>query len=204
MDKVALSSLSQLRETNAPYRFVRFAEGAYLRRARIHEVMGSSADLFVAALSHQTASEVIWIGLHRDVISLCPSGLQDYLDPDQIIIVEAVSRGEILWAADAALRAEGAFTVIVDLPNALTLKESRRLQLAAEQGGGLGLIILRAPAATSAAQTRWICEPLSSDNRSWNWKCVKGKNGEKGHWIMSEMEVCRAKDYVHLAASASA
>ena len=204
MDNVALKSLSQLREINAPYRFIQVAEGAHLRRARIHEVMGASADVFVVALSDRTEAGVIWIGLHRDVVSLCPTGLQDYLDPDQIIIVEAVSRSEILWAADAALRAEGAFTVIVDLPDALTLKESRRLQLAAEQGGGLGLIILRAPAAASAAQTRWVCEPLTSDRPSWDWRCVKGKNGEKGQWIVSDMEVCRAKDYVHLAASASA
>ena len=114
-----------------------------LRKGRVHEVSGAGADVFAAIAAAEQDQGVLWIGLYRDIASLCPTGLQAYLGIEGMIIVEAVSRGELLWAADQALRAEGGFCVILEMPDMLSLKESRRLQLAAEQGGGLGLILLR-------------------------------------------------------------
>ncbi|NQY38790.1 MAG: hypothetical protein HRT80_01695 [Henriciella sp.] len=109
-----------------------------LRKGRIHEVAGAGADVFAAIAAAEQDQGILWIGLYRDIVSLCPTGLQAYLGIEELIIVEAVSRGELLWAADQALRAEGGFCVILEMPDVLSLKESRRLQLAAEQGGGAG------------------------------------------------------------------
>ena len=153
-----------------------------LRKGRIHEVTGPGADMFAILAAARQGRSLIWIGLYRDLSSLCPTGLETYLDVTDLILVEAVSRGELLWAADQALRAQGEVCVILEMPDTLTLKESRRLQLAAEEGGGLGLILLRGGVATSAAQTRWHCAPVRSDQPSWDWRCVKGKNGETGAW----------------------
>lgn len=174
-----------------------------LRKGRIHEVMGPGADLFAAIAAAEQDRNGLWIGLHRDLTSLCPTGLQAYLKPEDLILVEAVSRGELLWAADQALRAEGGFCVILEMPDRLSLKESRRLQLAAEQGGGLGLILLRGGASTSAAQTRWDCQPVHADQPAWTWTCVKGKNGETGAWHVTharpEEGGQNAKDTLHMA-----
>jgi len=186
--------------------------GIKLRKGRTHEVTGASADMFAVLAAAKLDQTVLWMGLHRDIITLCPAGLQTYLNVEDLILVEAVSRGELLWAADQALRASGGFCVIVDLPDTLSLKESRRLQLAAEQGGGIGVLLLRGPANTSAAQTRWQCEPCCADPPAWDWTCLKGKNGEAGRWQMTcqgrqEREQERgqnAKDTFYLAATASA
>ncbi|MFN3214764.1 MAG: hypothetical protein ACE37M_16795 [Henriciella sp.] len=174
-----------------------------LRSRRMHELTGPGSDFFAIVSAAQHARDVIWIALRRDLETLCPSGLQAYLDPDRVTLVEAVSRGEALWAADQALRAEGGFCVILDSADALSLKESRRLQLAAEQGGGLGLILLRGPADSSAAQTRWDCRPVLADQPSWAWDCVKGKNGEAGTWHIAHDGEQNATDTLHMALAAA-
>ena len=204
MKNVALQSLTPLGEIANAYSSVQLTQHVKLRRRRMHEVTGASADIFATMAASKCEPDVIWIGLGRDITPLCPNGLHPYLNPERVIIVEAVSRAEILWAADVALRAEGGFTVIADMPDALTLKESRRLQLAAEQGGGIGLIILRGPANTSAAQTRWRCDPVASDEPAWDWECLKGKSGEAGLWNIREAEVRYGEDHGDLSASATA
>lgn len=179
----------------------------------MHEVSGASADMFAILAAAAHAQTVIWIGLHRDIVTLNPAGLQAWLKVEDLVLVEAVSRGELLWAADQALRAAGGFCIILDLPDTLSLKESRRLQLAAEQGGGIGLLLLRGPASSTAAQTRWDCQPRCSEPPSWAWTCLKGKNGEAGRWQVTGMQAgqargreggASAKDTLHLAAAASA
>lgn len=201
------SSITSLPGMNLPlahYPSVELCDGLELRMRRVHEVTGPAADMFAVLSAAKRSADIVWIGLGRDMSTLCPLGLERFLSVESLIIVEAVSRGEILWAADQVLRAGGGFTVIIDMPDALSLKESRRLQLAAEQGGGLGLLILRGPAGSSAAQTRWRCAPLSSDDAAWRWQCVKGKNGEAGVWQVQYREGQNAEDTLHLAATASA
>lgn len=183
--------------------------GVRLRLGRMHEVSGAGADMFAVLAAAAQDQPVLWIGLYRDIATLNPTGLQAWLRVEDLILVEAVSRAELLWAADQALRASGGFCVILDMPDTLSLKESRRLQLAAEQGGGIGLLLLRGPASTSAAQTRWDCQPRCTEQPSWDWTCLKGKNGEAGRWRMTgqvrgQEGGVSAKDTLHLAATASA
>jgi protein ImuA len=178
-------------------------EQLQLQRGRTHEITGAAADMFAVLCAAKQASDVIWIGLGRDVMTLCPTGLQAHIEPARLIIIQAVSRGELLWATDQALRAEGGFCVIADLPDALSLKESRRLQLAVEQGGGLGLLLMRMPVSVSAAQTRWRCEARLDDDPSWVWSCIKGKNGESGTWNVTHQGGQNAKDTLHMAVAAS-
>ena len=182
--------------------------GVSLRKGRTHEVTGPGADLFAIIAAAEQDRGILWISLYRDLVSLCPTGLQAYLNVEDLILVEAVSRGELLWAADQALRADGGFCVILDMPDQLSLKESRRLQLAAEQGGGLGLILLRGGVSSSAAQTRWECTPLHAEHPVSEWRCVKGKNGEMGAWRVTHTRGQKrgqnAKDTLHMAPAASA
>ena len=185
-----------------------FGRQVALRKGRIHEVSGPGADMFAILAAAEQARGVLWMGLYRDIISLCPTGVQAYLEIEDLILVEAVSRGELLWAADQALRAQGSFCVILEMPDMLSLKESRRLQLAAEQGGGIGLILLRGGVSTSAAQTRWHCAPAVAETPTWDWRCEKGKNGEAGAWRATHQGGQEggqnAKDTLHMVAAAPA
>ncbi len=204
MISAALEQLTRAGEIEAGFSYIEPIAELRLRVGRVHELTGASADVLALLSAAKGNAPIIWIALGRDIQPLCASGLSAFITLESLIIIEAVSRAELLWACDAALRAEGGFTVIADLPDALSLKESRRLQLAAEQGGGIGLLILRGPSNTSAAQTRWQCEPVPTDEPSWHFECQKGKSGETGLWHIREAEVCHAKDNVHLAARASA
>ena len=144
--------------------------------------MGDAADMFVIAAAAETAGPVVWIGRREDALSLAPTGLQDFLDPALITLALCVSRQEILWAAEQSLRLLKNGSVIVELDDGPDLKESRRLQIAAEEGGALGVILIRGRAQTSAAQTRWFCEALAEENAQWVWRLTKNKTGEICAW----------------------
>lgn len=186
------------------YRTVSLAPDANLRCGRVHEVIGAGADIFCLSVAARHRRDTIWIGLNRDIKTICPSGIFDQVSPERLLCVEGISRGELLWAAEQALRSEGAFCVVLDMPDRLSLRESRRLQLAAEQGGGIGLVQVKGEPMTSAAQTRWACYPVSDTGPAWDWRCIKGKNGEAGRWLARYAGGPHAEDTLHLAATAAA
>lgn len=177
---------------------------ARLAHGRVHEVTGHGADVFAVLAAAHWQRDTVWIGLKRDQETLCPMGLQAYIDPARVLLVQGVSHGELIWAAEQVLRAEGAFCVVLDLPGGLSLNTSRRLQLCAEQSGALGLVLVRGRPETSASQTRWQCTPVAGDEPAWLWQCIKGRQGEKGAWKVHFRGGQNAKDTLHLAATAAA
>ena len=82
----------------------------------------------------------------------CASGMR----PETLVVV-AASGVDSLWAAEEALRCPAVGAACLVHPKPLDLPASRRLQLAAEAGGGIGLVLVRpeALAQPSAARTRW-------------------------------------------------
>lgn len=97
------------------------------------------------------------------------------------IFVGARDAAERHWAMDVALRSAGAGTVIVADAGGMPLAMSRRLQLAAEAGGTLGLLArpLRDEAELSVAVTRWRVgpEPSHAASRRWRLELVRSKGG---------------------------
>ncbi|GAB4383565.1 MAG: hypothetical protein Kow0022_03770 [Phycisphaerales bacterium] len=85
-------------------------------------------------------------------------------------MIDARALGERIWAIDTALRC-GRMIVIAD-GSGLKTAATRRLQLAAEAGGSLGLLV-RAPderGRISVAETRWEILPTVSPNERARWK----------------------------------
>ncbi len=189
-----------------------------LPRARVHEVLGRAGDSFAVLTATQTTGPILWIGERAAVGTLTPCALSDFIDPTRIVLIETSNRKETLWATEQALRCPGAAVVITQLHLGPDLRESRRLQLAAETGGGLGLVLIERRAQSSAAQTRWECEPDSSTDMSavqrlnaagWSWALIKNKAGPVGRWRVSWSRAQNGgengqKGYVHLAAAAAA
>ncbi len=181
---------------------IRLAQPVRLARGRVHEVMGDSADIFALAAAARAVGPVLWIGLKRDVDTLAPTGLQRFVDPARLILVSGGDRSELLWAAEQALRARSAPCVILELRDGPDLRESRRLQIAAEESGAIGIVLVQGRARTSAAETRWRCDAAAGDG--WGWLCTKSKRGPPGAWRVSWMGNDHAPDLVALVASASA
>ena len=124
-----------------------------------------SATGFVAALvariSVRRNHPLVWITLQE---TLHAPGLMGFgLAAETLVAVTARDNDEALWVMEECLRVDCVGAVVGEIPQ-VDLKASRRLQLAAEAGGGFGVLLLPAPAqsddgeialAPSAAVTRW-------------------------------------------------
>ncbi|MEX6633724.1 ImuA family protein [Hyphococcus lacteus] len=175
---------------------------------RVHEAMGDAADMFAVALAAHAKGPVVWIGRSVDVGSLAPTGFQEFFDPTRVVTVTCVSRQETLWATEQALRLPGTACVVAELGDGPDLQTSRRLQIAAEEGGALGVILISGRAQTSAAQTRWQCDPITDEDAFWGWRLVKNKNGKVGFWRVGwapdDGRNDHAQGFVLVAAAAAA
>lgn len=69
-----------------------------------------------------------------------PGAWQKGIDPDRLIVVRPRNTCEAFWAADQSLRCVGVAVVIAPLDR-LDDRQSRRLQLAAESSGCVGVIL---------------------------------------------------------------
>lgn len=175
-----------------------------LSKRRVHEVTGEAADLFAVAAAARTNGPIIWIGLARDVGSLAPTALQSFLDPARIILATCVSRAEILWAAEQALRSPAAAFVVAELRDGPDLRESRRLQIAAEEGGSIGLALISGRTSSSAAETRWRCEASSEADLAWVWTLIKNRKGRLGAWRARWNGKKDAQSAIHLVPATAA
>lgn len=184
-----------------------------LRRGRVHEVTGAAADSFAVVVGAKVSGPIVWIGLARDVGTLTPIALRAFIDPSRVLLTEGANRKEVLWAAEQVLRCKGAALVVIQLRLGPDLHESRRLQLAAEQGGCLGLILIERRAQASAAQTRWECQPQKTIKAAndgalserWSWTLTKNKSGPVGRWSVSYKGGKDAQTHnVHMVAWAAA
>jgi protein ImuA len=94
-----------------------------------------------------------------------PAAVRAGIDPERLIIVHAGSKADHHWALDQSLRCP-AVAAVVAWPEAVDgkfdVRTFRRLQLAAEEGGGLGLLIRPGAARhqPSWADVRLLVEPL--------------------------------------------
>jgi hypothetical protein len=83
------------------------------------------------------------------------------LDLKRIIIVRPTTLADRLWAVDQALRSPAIAAVIAEIEQ-LDDRAARRLQLAAESGGGLGLLVrnIRQRHQPSWAEIQWLVRPV--------------------------------------------
>lgn len=187
--------------------------GVVLQNGRVHEACGAAADAFAVVMAAKLSGPLVWIGRGAQVRSLAPTALQAFFDPRRLVIAGCESRKEILWATEQALRCGGVAGVITEMGMGPDLKESRRLQLAAEAGRSLGLVVIGRAAQSSAAQTRWQCEALpcaDAKGESWRWSLQKNKSGRTGTWDVSWQKYKRSGEGdgpsgdVHMVAASAA
>lgn len=93
-----------------------------------------------------------------------PAAVRLGVEPESLIVVQAGSEADHRWALDQSLRCPGVAAVLA-WPEKLNGRTFRRLQLAAEEGGGLGLLIrpLAARQEPSWADVRLLVEPLPAE-----------------------------------------
>jgi len=146
-----------------------------LQRGALHEVAGggdgalhgAASALFVAGIAARTTGSVLWCVTRSDLFA--PALEQAGLEPDRVIYCEAGDERGLLAAFEEGLRHGGLGAVVGELAR-LSMTASRRLQLAAEGSGTIGLAIRRWRRQTEAADfgqptaatTRWRVTALPS------------------------------------------
>ncbi|MGH6848688.1 MAG: ImuA family protein, partial [Methylocella sp.] len=151
----------------------RHLPGGGLALGALHEVAGgghgaidgAAAALFAAGIAARAGGKVLWCIPRPDLFA--PAFAQAGLGPDRVIYVEAGNETSVLACFEEGLRHGGLGAVVAEVAR-LSMTASRRLQLAAESSGAIGIAIRRWRLHTEAADfgqptasvTRWRVSAL--------------------------------------------
>ena len=113
----------------------------------------------LAALSKDEARWIAWI--EPPFVPYAPALAAAGVDPAKILLITPGTRAEALWALEQALMA-GACGAVLGWPSRIDMVATRRLLLAARQGGTWGCLFRPIAAAreASAAELRLRLSPL--------------------------------------------
>lgn len=150
-------------------------------------VDGAAAALFVAGIAARTQGQIVWCLTRPDLFF--PALAQAGLRADRVVFVESNKEEDVLDAMLEALSYGGLGAVVGELVR-LPMTASRRLQLAAEKTGTMGLVVRRWRRQTeandfgqpTASTTRWRVSVLPSEELP-----VPGVG--RGRWLLELMRV---------------
>ena len=182
--------------------------GGGLALGALHEVAGggngaidgAAAALFSAGVAARSRGKVLWCLTRADLFA--PARAQAGLIPDRVIYVEAGDDKTVLACMEEGLRHGGLGSVVGEVAR-LSMTASRRLQLAAEGTGAIGIALRRWRREVdasdfgqpTAAMTRWRVSVLPSTalpvpgvGRSrWLVELIRARAGESADF---ELEAC--------------
>lgn len=165
--------------------------GKTLVSGRVHELGGAAATLFASLVLARSEGPILWCAQDGFACSLYPPGLaQAGLDPERVVLVRLARADDLLHAAHEGLRA--GWHIVLETMRGCDLGTARRLQLAAESGGGLGLVVAMDGAADASmlpsATTRW--HAVLAARALWpaavdlNLHLTRNRSGLPGQWTM--------------------
>ncbi|THF48286.1 ImuA family protein [Allorhizobium terrae] len=188
--------------------------GGGLALGALHEVAGGGADavhgsvaaLFAAGIAARVNGKVLWCVTQRDLFA--PALEQAGLVPDRVIFIEAGDEKSLLSCFEEGLRHGSLGAVVAEIAR-LPMTISRRLQLAAERSGTIGIALRRwrHPSGEAdfgqptAAVTRWRTYfvpsaplPVAGIGRArWRLELVRCRGGEAAEF---EVEACDAQGHI--------
>jgi protein ImuA len=144
--------------------------GGGLARGAVHAVIGDAATGFAARIAGRIDGAVLWCVDAAARAGLYGPGLAALgLDPARLIVARCANRTDMLWTMEEGLRCPALAMVIGEPPGRIDLTASRRLQLAAEVGGGLGIVLGTSQNSGSmppnALESRWRIDPVPARAR---------------------------------------
>lgn len=182
--------------------------GGGLALGALHEVAGggfgavdgAAAALFAGGVAARTKGKVLWCITRPDLFA--PALAQAGSPPDRVIYVEAGDDKSLLACMEEGLRHGGLGAVVGEVAR-LSMTASRRLQLAAEGAGTIGIALRRWRRQTeaadfgqpTAAMTRWRISVLPSSplpvpgvgRHRWLVELIRARAGESADF---ELEAC--------------
>jgi protein ImuA len=189
------------------------APGGSFARGAIHELLSSDSSpaplslallLAKSAAQHsiqnlkskiQNGSALVWLDPHRRLYppALATAGV----DLSRLFILRPTNREQEIWSLAEVLRCRGVGAAVASMGK-LSRVEARRLQLAAETGSSVGILLRPAGriSQTYAAATRWLVEPARGERtvQRWKIKLLHGHGGRIGQSVY--LEKCRETNTV--------
>ena len=121
----------------------------------------------------------------------CPQGIAA---PDLLIVLPRRAE-DALWAMEQALRS-GACAAAIGAIEQATLTQTRRLDVAAREGGAAAILLRRHGDGLSAARRRWRIAAAPSARHAWDARApgalrlradlVRRRDGAQGSWLMEQ------------------
>lgn len=195
--------------------------GGGLSHGALHEfagggagtVDGAAAALCVAGIAARTKGPILWCLTRPDLFF--PALAQAGLAAERLIFAEADKEEDVLASMEEGLSYGGLGAVVGEIVR-LPMIVSRRLQLAAEKTGTMGLIVRRwrrqAEASDfgqpTASTTRWRVSALPSEELPvpgvgrprWLLELMRVKAGECAEFVVG---ACDATGRIHLSSGSS-
>jgi hypothetical protein len=159
-----------------------------ITRGAVHELLfqpssGGEVPLFPALLAARTATTkaespshpsvrrtLVWVDAAGTFYP--PAVQHSGITSEQICVLRPRS-ADLVWATIECLRCQSVGAVVALVTQRLTRVEVRRLQLAAERGGTVGLLLRpnlgSACPGTYAAATRWLVAPAPGERTVQRW-----------------------------------
>lgn len=185
----------------------------------LHEVAGetlsqsddAAATLFAAGAAARSSSggTILWVMARSDLFA--PGLSQAGLSPGRLLQVEARRDEDALAVIEEGLR-HGGLSAVVGEVSRIGMTATRRLQLAAEEGRTMAVLLRRWKrngadplVESSAAVTRWRigCAPSTPlpvagvGRPRWSVALVRQRGGDPHHWLL---EGCDAQGRLALPA----
>lgn len=154
-------------------------------KARLALYMGDAADI------RATPAAIVWADRRR---VLYPPALAAMgIDLSRLVLLHPADREQELAALADCLRCRGVCAT-VGFPGAMSAIEARKLQLAAEQGRGAGILLRRwgRESRNYAAATRWLIRPAPGERLIQRWEVclLHGHGGRDSPCVI--LERCHA------------
>jgi len=183
------------------------ALGGGLAQGALHELSAATAlhvgaaagfALALAALAREPHKETLWIATDFGSLetgALYGPGLDQFgLATERLLIARVPRPIDALFAMEEALKCRALATVVAELPEAPDLTATRRLSLAARNGGGVGLLLRhKVDGAPSTAATRWrvAAAPSAPDElgglglTAFSLSLTRNRRGLCGDWTLA-------------------
>lgn len=173
-----------------------YAPGSVIEYLRAMPGSGVSTLVFAAASAAMRASGgfVVVVDTQHNIYP--PALASAGLDLEKMVLVRPQSDVDALWAIDQSLRTSAVAAVISDVER-IDDRSARRMQLAAEQGGGIALLMRPAAArrAPSWAEVQWLVRALptpqaelASDQRHLQVQLVRLRGGASGATVRLKID----------------
>lgn len=152
-------------------------------------IFPTSLALLLAKAAQKIGGAVAWSDPDRELY--LPAFSAAGIDLQHLILLRCTDRAEQLWALAECLRCRGVSATVAPIQH-LNQIEARRLQLAAERGGGVGVFIRPyTPGVSScyAAATRWLIQTAPGNDQVQRWKVelLHGHGGQIGKVLLLEV-----------------